>query len=499
MRLARSCGVVLHPTCLPGPYGIGDLGPAAHRYLDWLAAAGARWWQVLPLNPAGPGWSPYAATSTFAGSTALVSPELLLEGGLLEPEDLADMPALSPFKVEYERVVPYKLTVLQRAFQRFSKKAPAKLEGAFAAFRDENAWWLTDYSAFAALKRAHRGASWHDWPEELSLRIPGPLASWLGRHQRELLFEEFCQFLFFSQWRALREHARSLGISILGDVPIYVAGDSAEVWANRELFQLDPHGRPVVVGGVPPDYFSKTGQLWGNPLYDWEALERTGYAWWIARLRATLGLVDAVRLDHFRGFAGYWEVPAGQKTAVKGRWVPGPGRKLFDAARAALGDLPLVAEDLGVITEDVVALRDGLELPGMVVLQFAFSPSPRSTFVPYRLRRNVVVYTGTHDNNTTLGWFLGDAGEAEKDYVRRYIGTDGREIHWDMIRLALASVADLAMVPHQDIAGLGGDCRMNTPATAEGNWQFRLTDSMLSESLRNRFAELAWLYGRSGS
>jgi len=498
MRLARSCGVVLHPTCLPGPYGIGDLGPAAHEYLDWLARAGARWWQVLPLNPAGPGWSPYAATSTFAGNTALVSPELLIQDGLLEPSDLADMPQLSPFKVEFERVVPFKGALLQRAFQRFSKKSPAKVESAFAKFKEENARWLSDYSAFAALKRVHRGAHWHDWPEDLSLHRPAPLAAWVGRHQRELLFEDFCQFLFFSQWRALREHARSLGISILGDVPIYIADDSAEVWANRELFQLDPRGRPLVVAGVPPDYFSETGQLWGNPLYDWDALEATGFAWWIARLRATLELVDAVRLDHFRGFAGYWEVPAGQKTAIKGRWVPGPGRRLFDAARAALGDLPLVAEDLGVITEDVIALRDGLDLPGMAVLQFAFSPSPRSTFVPYLLRRNMVVYTGTHDNNTTLGWYLGDASQQEKDYVRRYLGTDGHEVHWDMIRLALSTVADLAIVPHQDIAGLGGDCRMNTPATAEGNWRFRLTDWMLSEVLRNRFAQMTWLYGRSG-
>ena len=499
MNLARSCGVVLHPTCLPGPYGIGDLGPAAHRYLEWLARAGACWWQVLPLSPAGPGWSPYAATSTFAGNTALVSPELLLQDGLLEPSDLADMPQLSPFKVEFERVVPFKQVLLQRAFQHFSKTPTATLQSAFAKFREENAWWLADYSAFAALRRAHRGASWHDWPEDLSLHRPGPLATWAERHQRELLFEAFCQFLFFSQWQALREHARSLGISILGDVPIYIADDSAEVWANRGLFQLDPRGRPLVVGGVPPDYFSETGQLWGNPLYDWDALEATGFAWWIARLRATLELVDAVRLDHFRGFAGYWEVPAGQKTAIKGRWVPGPGRRLFDAVRAALGDLPLVAEDLGVITEDVIALRDGLGLPGMAVLQFAFSPSPRSTMVPYLLRRNVVVYTGTHDNNTTLGWYLGDATPEEKDFVRRYLGTDGHEIHWDMIRLAFSAVADLAVVPHQDIAGLGGDCRMNTPATATGNWQFRLTDWMLSEALRDRLAGLAWVYGRTGT
>ena len=499
MKIERACGVLLHPTCLPGPYGIGDLGPSAYRYLEWLAHAGATWWQVLPLNPVGPGWSPYAATSTFAGSTALVSPDLLREAGLLRASDLADLPVFPPFAVEYERVMPAKRALLARAFERFSARPDPKLEAEFGVFCRANASWLPEYAAFAALKEAHRGAPWYEWPEDLAMRQPRPLAAWLARHEREVAFERFGQFLFASQWRELRRRARSLGIRILGDVPIYVADDSADVWAHREIFRLDERGRPTVVAGVPPDYFSKTGQLWGNPLYDWGALQASGYAWWVARLRAALELVDAVRLDHFRGFAGYWEVPAGEKTAVKGRWVPGPGRKLFDAAGAALGELPLVAEDLGVITKDVVALRDALELPGMVVLQFAFSPSPRSKFVPYLLRHNTVAYTGTHDNNTTLGWYLGDALDSEKDFVRRYLQTDGHEIHWDMIRLALSTVADLAVVPHQDIAGLGADCRMNTPGTTKGNWRFRLTDWMIGEGLRDRFAVLASLYGRSES
>ncbi len=497
MRFARSCGVLLHPTCLPGPFGIGDLGPAAHRYLDWLRGAGVGWWQVLALNPVGPGWSSYAATSSFAGTPLLVSPELLVEDGLLARRDLADLPEFAPYQVEYERVAPYKQALLERAFQRFANDPPAGIEGAFGAFREACAAWLPDCAAFVALRRAHRGASWTEWPQGLALRRPGPLKAWLDRHTREVQFEEFCQFLFDAQWRRLREHARSLGIRILGDVPIYVAHDSAEVWASRNLFRLDGRGRPLAMAGVPPDYFSETGQLWGNPLYDWEALEATGFAWWVARLRVALGLVDALRIDHFRGFAAYWEVPAGQKTAVVGRWVPGPGRKLFEALRASLGELPLVAEDLGVITEDVTALREALDLPGMAVLQFAFSPSPRSQFLPYSHRRNQVVYTGTHDNNTTLGWYLSDASEAERDFARRYIGTDGHDIHWDFIRLALSSVADLAIVPHQDIAGLGGDCRMNTPATAEGNWRFRITEWMLSDALRGRLAELVRLYGRS--
>ncbi len=499
MTFTRACGVLLHPTCLTGPYGIGDLGPSAHRYLEWLSRAGARWWQVLPLSAVGPGASPYAAASTFAGNALLVSPEVLREEGLLQASDLAGAPDFSPFKVEFEHVVPYKLRLLERAYERFGSRPPGGMAGKFDAFRRAGGGWLRDWALFAAIRRATGGRAWWEWPKELALRRPGALASWLSAHGRAVAFEEFCQFLFFSQWEAVREHARGLGIRVLGDLPIYVAGDSAEVWANRELFRLDPQGRAVAVAGVPPDYFSPTGQLWGNPLYDWEALEATGYAWWVARLRAALAMFDAVRLDHFRAFAAYWEVPAGEKTAVNGRWVPGPGRRLFDALRGALGELPLVAEDLGVMTDDVVALREAVGLPGMAVLQFAFAPSPRSQFLPYLHKRHMAVYTGTHDNNTTVGWFLGDAPDAEKDFARRYLATDGREIHWDLIRLALASVADLAFVPHQDIAGLGADCRMNTPAVARGNWTFRLTEWMLSDALSSRFAEMAWLYGRTGN
>ncbi len=497
MTFARACGVLLHPTCLPGPFGIGDLGPAAHGYLEWLARAGARWWQVLPLNPAGLGASPYAASSTFAGNTALVSPELLRAEGLLGAGDLAGVPEFSPFAVEFDRVVPYKQTLLERAFERFAARPPAGLEERFETFRGANGTWLRDWALFAAIKRSADGLPWWEWPEELALRRPGTLASWLGSHGTAVRFEEFCQFLFFSQWQALRERAQALGVRILGDLPIYVAGDSAEVWANRELFRLDVRGRPLAVAGVPPDYFSATGQLWGNPVYDWEANEASGWAWWVERVRAVYGLVDAVRLDHFRGFVAHWEVPFGEKTAVNGRWVPGPGGRLFAALRGALGELPLVAEDLGMITEEVTALRDAEGLPGMAVLQFAFAPTPRSQFLPYLQRNNQVVFTGTHDNNTTVGWFLADASPAEKEFVRRYLGTDGREIHWDMIRLALASVSDLAIAPHQDIAGLGADCRMNTPSTPDGNWRFRLTDWMLGSALADRFADLASTYGRT--
>jgi 4-alpha-glucanotransferase len=328
------------------------------------------------------------------------------------------------------------------------------------------------------------------------MREPQALIGWTQEHRQEVDFVEFCQFFFFRQWTGLRDWAREMGVRIFGDVPIFVAGDSAEVWAHPELFLLNDERRPRVVAGVPPDYFSETGQLWGNPLYDWDRMAADGFSWWIARLRHTLDLVDLVRLDHFRGFASYWEVAAKATTAVHGRWMQGPGRPFFDALREALGDLPLVAEDLGEITPDVVVLRDELGIPGMAILHFAFSPEPRSTFIPYALDRNMVIYTGTHDNNTTVGWYLEDASEEEKELVRRYTTGSGGEVHWDLIRLALASVADTAIVPHQDLAGLGADCRMNVPAVGEGNWRFRITPQMLSEGIQARLWDMVETYGR---
>lgn len=496
MRLERASGVLLHPTCLNGPFGIGDIGPSAHRYIDWLGDAGVRWWQVLPLNPTGPGQSPYNAVSCFGANPLLISPELLVRDGLLEPAELDRLRGFPAPFVDFEGVVPARLAVLRRAFSRFLSRPPRGMAAALESFRHEQQGWLDDLALFQALRDAHGGAAWHEWPADLALRRPHALAAWEAEHREEIDFHVFCQFLFDLQWRELRDHASSRGVSILGDIPIFVAYDSADVWAHREFFLLDEQGEPTVVAGVPPDYFSETGQLWGNPLYDWAALARTGFRWWIERFRTVLRQVDAARLDHFRGFAACWEVPAQDETALGGRWVAGPGRALFDAVAAALGDLPLVAEDLGVITEDVVALRRGLGLPGMAVLQFAFDPAQRSSFLPYRHERNLVVYTGTHDNNTTLGWYLQDASEAEKDFVRRYFGTDGHEIHWDLIRGALASVAALAIVPHQDIAGLGADCRMNTPGLADGNWRFRITDWMLSGWHQRRLAELVEVYGR---
>jgi len=494
--MKRSAGILLHPTSLPSPHGIGDLGPTAHAYLDWLESAGVSWWQILPLNPPGPGNSPYSATSTFAGNPMLISPELLVDEGLLEDRDVTSEPALPEEFVNFATVIPHKRNLLGRAFDQFSRQ-PGGLAGEFEDFRSRHRGWLDDFALFAALKDAHGGAPWYDWPKPLALRDPAPLTEWANQQRNSVEREVFAQFLFDRQWRLLRQHAADVGISILGDIPIFVARDSAEVWAHPELFLMNDEGRPDVVAGVPPDYFSPTGQLWGNPLYDWTHMAANGYRWWRDRIARTMDQVDMVRLDHFRGFASHWEIPADAETAVNGRWVPGPGKTFFDAVADEFGDLPFIAEDLGDITRDVVELREELGLPGMAILHFAFSPEPRSTYIPYAHRHDQVVYTGTHDNNTTLGWFFEDAGEGERELVRRYTGRDGSEVHWDLIRLAMASVADLAVVPHQDLAGLGADCRMNTPAVAEGNWAFRITPWMLDSEIRHRLSDLIETYGRA--
>ncbi len=496
VAMNRSAGVLLHPTCLPSPDGIGDLGPTAHAYVDWLAAAGVGWWQVLPLNPPGPGQSPYSATSTFAGNPMLISPAQLLDDGLLDDRDLADRPDLPEAWVDYAAVYEWKTRVLRRAHERF-RSEPGPLGDELEAFHARHGFWLDDAALFAAVKADLGGAAWIEWPSALAHRDPETLAGWRDDHRIEVEHEIFAQFLFHRQWRRLKQHADTRGVRLFGDIPIFVAHDSAEVWSRRELFLLDDAGRSTVVAGVPPDYFSATGQLWGNPLYDWRRMADNRYRWWVARLRHTLGMVDLVRLDHFRGFASYWEVPGDAEVATNGRWVAGPGRAFFDLVADELGGLPFVAEDLGEITDDVVELRDELGLPGMAILHFGFSPEPRSSFIPYAHTRNLVVYTGTHDNNTTRGWFVDDANDAERELVLNYTGTDGREIHWDLIRLALSSVADLAIVPHQDLAGLGGDCRMNTPAVGDGNWTFRITPWMLADTIRDRFAEMIDTYGRA--
>jgi len=492
--MSRTSGILLHPTSLPGPYGIGDLGPGAYRFVDFLAAAGQGLWQMLPLGPTGYGDSPYQCLSAFAGNPLLISPELLLEDGWLDVADL-DPPATVPDQVEFGPVREWKSALLAVAHRRFLERASPGDSAALAAFCRDQAHWLDGYALFAALKASQDLRPWTEWPAGLSRRDPQALAEWSQAQAEAIQLQYFEQFVFARQWQRLRAYAGARGVRLVGDAPIFVAHDSSEVWTHPEWFYLDDGGVPTVVAGVPPDFFSKTGQRWGNPLYRWDALRARNYDWWIARFRQALALVDAVRIDHFRGFAANWEIPAAEPTAVKGRWVPGPGADLFHAVRAALGALPIVAEDLGVITPDVEALRDGLGLPGMKVLQFAWS-DPRNPFLPHAHVPNAVVYSGTHDNNTTVGWWLEDASEEERGLFRRYTGSDGREVNWDMIRLALASVADLAVIPHQDLVGLGGDCRMNNPSEANGNWRFRITPWMPEETVRDRLAEALWVYDR---
>ena len=502
-RLSRSSGVLLHPTSFPGQFGVGDLGPASVDFLDFLAESGQRWWQILPIVPTGSGNSPYQSYSTFAGNPLLISPERMAEAGWLSPDDWADLPAFPEGRVDYDAAIPAKDRLLRRAFANLGGEGPAGLPAFVAA----NADWLEDYALYMALKEHHGGAAWYDWEPGLALRDPGTLADWQGKLDASVRYHRFVQFAFASQWEALREECRSRGVLILGDLPIFVALDSADVWACPHLFCLDERGRPTVVAGVPPDAFApETGQLWGNPLYHWPAHAEDDYAWWVARIRAQLNKVDMVRLDHFRGLEAYWEVPADAETAAAGRWVAGPGVAFFEAVRDALGELPLVAEDLGVITEGVTALRDRFHLPGMRVLQFGLEGTPGTEFhLPYSFVPHCFAYTGTHDNDTTVGWFrrqpsgdpdTGSDHEARRAFARKVVGSSGDGVHWDVIRAALGSVADTVIVPMQDLLGLGEEARMNVPGRATGNWSWRLREGEVTPEVRSLLAELTAVTGR---
>jgi len=498
----RTSGIVLHPTSLPGAFGIGDLGPAALRFVDFLAAAGQGLWQMLPLGPTGYRDSPYQCTSAFAGNPLLISPECLLAEGWIDDADLAHAP-FPVEQVDFGAVRRFKRMLLLRAFDGFGTRAQAADLAEYAAFCSQNKSWLDDYALYAAIKGTQEGRSWTDWPKSLALREPGALADWMAANQHAIDLERFGQFLFFRQWQALRTYANERGVQLIGDIPIFVAHDSAEVWTHRDWYQLDESGHPTVIAGVPPDYFSATGQRWGNPLYRWDLLAEDGYGFWVRRLRQALELVDIVRIDHFRGFAGYWEVPASEATAINGRWMPGPGMDLFRALRAALGEeLPLIAEDLGLITDDVIALRDGLKLPGMAILQFGFEDDSEgfaeSLFLPHNHRKRLAVYTGTHDNDTVLGWWE-SLTPALRAKTLRYLRSDGREINWEFLTTALASVADMALFPLQDLLGLGKTARMNLPGSAEGNWLWRCTEAQLGSADAERLAAVSALYGRQAN
>lgn len=507
MKLIRSSGILLHPTSLPGRHGIGDFGTAAYQFIDFLSAARQRVWQTLPLGPTGFGDSPYQCFSAFAGNPLLISLEKLVEDGFLAPADLENAPSFPEHEVDYGPVIEFKVQLLRKAFQNFKKQAPGNALDEWKAFCHENAPWLTDYALFMAVKEAHGGAVWTQWDAPIAGREPAALFRWTKKLTEEIEARKFWQYEFFKQWNALKQYCHDREIQILGDLPIFIAHDSADVWVHRKLFYLDAAGNPTVVAGVPPDYFSSTGQLWGNPLYRWSVIARTGYRWWIDRFRSALSLVDMIRVDHFLGFEAYWEIPAEEETAVNGRWVNGPGAALFEAVQKSLGELPIIAENLGVITPEVEQLRDHFGFPGMAVLQFAFGDDPQSqVFKPHHYNRDRVVYTGTHDNDTTIGWWTSTGVDdstrsledinREREFAQKYLATDGREINWAFIRAVLASVADLAIIPLQDVLGLGNEARMNLPGTPRGNWRWRYASDMLTDEIRARLGEMTVIYDR---
>lgn len=495
MRFPRSAGILLHPTSFPGGFGIGDLNTFAFRFVDFLVESGQTLWQILPLGPTGYGDSPYACFSAFAGNPLLIDLLQLQEAGDLDAATLAECPNFPADWVDFGPVIQFKLARLYQAARRFQQQASTERRADFDRFCAENAHWLDDYVLFMALKDEHGGRVWNTWEWELASRQPEALAAARERLTEALFAQRYFQYQFFRQWERVKAYANAQGVQIIGDIPIFVAYDSADVWANPQLFFLDENRLPTVVAGVPPDYFSPTGQLWGNPLYRWDLMAEQGYAWWIARIRQTFRMVDILRLDHFRGFAAYWEIPAGEPTAVNGHWVTGPGAPLFDALKAALGELPIIAEDLGHITADVETLRAQFDLPGMKVLQFAFTMDASNPYLPHNLDANSVIYTGTHDNQTTMGWYWSrEGGELER--LRRYLGPVSEAVNWALMRLAYCSVADIAVVPLQDVLGLGDEARMNSPGKLGGNWGWRFHEADLLHEHRHKLRELMLTYGR---
>ncbi|HEY2091926.1 MAG TPA: 4-alpha-glucanotransferase [Thermoanaerobaculia bacterium] len=488
----RSAGVLLHPTSLPGRYGVGDLGDELIAFLDWAESAGMHVWQVLPLNPPGYGYSPYGCISSFAGNPLLISPQRLVEGGLLP--SIGNVPEFPGDHVDFERVTEFKNEILRASFAHFEANGRNEQRAALKRFERDNKW-LPEWALYAALKEKYEGKQWSAWPREIARREKEAIAASNDELVDAVRFHKYVQWLFFTQWAAVREAAYARKIKIMGDVPIYVAGDSADVWANRNLFQLDENGEPRLVAGVPPDYFSETGQRWGNPLYDWDKMRSQNFRWWVARIRANLRFADMLRLDHFRGFAAYWEIHASERTAMNGRWVPGPGRALFDAIRNAVGDVPLVAEDLGFITEEVHELRRAIDIPGMKILQFGFSHVD-SPHLPHRYEPETVVYTGTHDNDTARGWYE-TAPKEERALAHEYLGCDSGEFAETLIRAAYTSVAETAIVPVQDVLNLGSEARMNRPGAKSDNWSWRMEPGALTGANAIRMRRVAEITGRA--
>ncbi len=495
MKFPRSSGILLHPTSLPGPAGSGDLGSAAYEFIDWLCSAGQSLWQMLPIGPAGMANSPYMSFSAFAGSSLLIDLSELVSRGWLIAEDVNNISGLSQHRVDYQGVADVREKMLAKAAINFLQKRSGEDRDQFEEYCNVERGWLEDYALFQALNHQYGRKLWVTWDKDLVRRKAPAIKKASKELHDQVELHKFIQWCFARQWKKMKKYASDRGVRLVGDIPIFVAHHSADVWSNQEAFSLDENGMPTVVAGVPPDYFSEDGQRWGNPLYRWNVMKQQKYRWWIERFRRTFALFDIVRIDHFRGFEGYWEIPASEKTARIGRWVKGPGGELFKEIKSALGAMPIIAEDLGVITPEVRALRKKFNFPGMKVLQFAFMAGPEDSFLPHNYESNYVVFTGTHDNDTTRGWYE-KASEHEKDFVRRYCRTDGREIQWDLIRLALQSVADIAMIPLQDIIGLGSEGRMNYPGTVEGNWEWRFTADQIAPWATSRLYEMTALAGR---
>ncbi|MCL2050019.1 MAG: 4-alpha-glucanotransferase [Defluviitaleaceae bacterium] len=492
---SRASGILVHPTSFPSPFGMGDLGGGAYAFVDFLKSAKQKLWQVLPLGPTGFGDSPYQSFSSFAGNHYLISPEELCKQGWLSEADLADKPWFDPRAIDYGQAIEYKLGLLKKAYENFKATAISAQKAKITKFCNKNDW-VEDYALFYALKEHFGGLEWHKWDAPLAKRDVLAMSDARKAHADTINFHKFLQCEFFRQWGELKAYANKAGICIIGDIPIFVASDSADVWASPDLFMLDKNGRPTAVAGVPPDYFSETGQLWGNPLYDWDAHKKSDYAWWCSRIEAVLSMVDIVRIDHFRGFESYWAVPAGEETAINGTWKKGPGKAFFTALKNRLGDLPIIAEDLGEITEAVDKLRVGENLPGMRVLHFAFQPDGKSTHMPHNYENSrTVVYSGTHDNNTTQGWYA-DAPEHERDYLRRALSVSGNDVAWDLVKFAFSTNALFAIVPIQDIMNLGASDRMNCPGLAQGWWKFRYTEDMLTHHQAAQLEYLAGMFNR---
>ncbi|AQS58884.1 4-alpha-glucanotransferase [Desulforamulus ferrireducens] len=495
MIFDRASGILLHPTSLPSRYGIGDLGPEAYAFVDFLTSSGQKLWQVLPLNPPGYGDSPFQCYSAFAGNPLLISPDKLVEQGLLTREELMPVPPFPEDMVEFEQVQQYKDRLFRRAFQRWQTCPAGKEIQSLLA----NSHWLPDYALFMALKQHFQGLPWNEWDTALALRDERALDQYRHLLKEEIAYQTFLQETFFQQWLALKSYANHRGIKIIGDLPIFVSYDSSDAWANPHLFELDEQGKPAKVAGVPPDYFSETGQLWGNPHYKWQEMAKDNYSWWRKRFQVLLQTVDIVRIDHFRGFEAYWEIPAGESTAINGRWVKGPGEKFFAAIIQALGDIPVIAEDLGIITPQVVALKEKFKFPGMKILHFNLHRGEKEEFLPENYETNAVVYTGTHDNDTTVGWYK-KLLPADKEFLASYLrlkpATEVEEICWRLIEVAMQSKANTAIIPLQDVLCLDSEARMNYPGTVGGNWQWRFRKGMLTKDIEQKLLALTKAAGR---